>query len=120
MVEDYFKLSFPPKSCHLYIYIILDHYINLDQIANLQSAAGSAVGSAVGNAASSAAFMALKNRGIHLYNKGDKLPFGWVLLNVGDHYDAETSVFTCAKSGLYLFSVTLYSGGKYTNDFKSL
>ena len=57
----------------------------------------------------STAFMAVMDGGHDNPEKGDVIPFNTALLNVGLNYDEQTSVFTCAESGLYLFSVTLYS-----------
>ena len=60
----------------------------------------------------SAAFMARMDVGNFFPVTGDVIPFNNALLNVGQHYDDQTSVFTCAESGLYLFSVTLYSNSE--------
>ena len=57
--------------------------------------------------------MAVMDGGYHYPKTYDVILFDYVLLNLGEHYDAQTSIFTCAENGLYLFSVTLYSAGEY-------
>lgn len=65
----------------------------------------------------SAAFMAVMIEGFFYPSTGEIIPFERVLLNVGQHYDDRNSVFTCAESGLYLFSVTLYSGCEFISYY---
>lgn len=63
----------------------------------------------------SAAFMARMDGGDYHSGAWDVqfnvIPFNTVLLKVGLNYTRLTSVFTCAETGLYHFSVTLYSDG---------
>ena len=63
-------------------------------------------------ALTSAAFTAVMDVGYDYPDAGDVIPFNKVWLNLGQHYNDLTSVFTCAESGLYLFSVTLFSTGE--------
>ena len=67
-------------------------------------------------AADSSAFMAVVDGGRHWPAVWDAIAFGVVLLNVGQNYDNQTSVFTCAESVLYLFSVTLYSDSELLSN----
>ena len=47
---------------------------------------------------------------IRTYDIDDPVIFDDVLTNVGDAYDAKSSVFTCPVTGVYLFTMTLLPG----------
>ena len=43
------------------------------------------------------------------YNNGDVVMFEGVLTNIGQNYQNESGIFTCAQRGVYMFSWTLYT-----------
>ena len=47
------------------------------------------------------------------YYSGDLVVFSGVISNIGNHYDPNTSKFTCPYNGLYLFSLNMNAYSDY-------